>query len=107
MVKSQAVQFPDRLYAIAERIKSAYHAERVILYGSYARGEATRDSDVDVLVIAPTQERFLQRMATVRGAIRDLRKGLPVSPIVLTPAELQEREGDAFVRSILEEGIEL
>jgi uncharacterized protein len=109
VVKSQAVQFPDRLHAIAERIKSAYHAERVILYGSYARGEATRDSDVDVLVIAPTKERFYQRMATVHRLVRDLRTDIPLSPVVLTPDEIrtQEQQGNAFVCEILHKGREL
>lgn len=43
---------------IAERLKKEYNAHRVILFGSYARGEETGDSDVDLLIIAPTKERF-------------------------------------------------
>jgi len=35
----------DRLRAISERLKKEYKAEKVILFGSYARGEATEDSD--------------------------------------------------------------
>ena len=98
-----------RLRKISERLKKEYHAEKVILYGSYARGEATEDSDVDLFIIAPSSERFFERMATVRGLIRDLRNGLPVSPIVLTPEEVEERRSkeDQFVQQILEEGIML
>ena len=98
-----------RLRKISERLKKEYHAEKVILYGSYARGEATEDSDVDLFIIAPSRERFFERMATVRGLIRDLRNGLPVSPIVLTPEEVEERRSkeDQFVQQILEEGIML
>ena len=97
----------QRLRKISERLKKEYHAEKVILYGSYATGEATEDSDVDLFIIAPTNERFFERMATVRGLIRDLRNGLPVSPIVLTPEEVEKRrrKGDQFVQQILEEGI--
>ena len=98
-----------RLQTIGKKIKREYRAEKVILFGSYATGNATEDSDVDLLVIAPTKERFFERMASVRRLIRDLRDGLPVSPIVLTPAELKKRRvaGDPFGREILETGVSL
>ncbi|MBI4527692.1 MAG: nucleotidyltransferase domain-containing protein [Deltaproteobacteria bacterium] len=98
-----------RLRAIGNKIRKEYRAERVILFGSYARGDATRDSDVDLLVVAPTKERFFERIASVRRLIRELRDGLPVSPIVLTPAELAKRKrvGDPFVLEILETGVSL
>ena len=94
---------------MGKRIKKEYHAEKVILFGSYATGEATEDSDVDLLIVAPTKERFFERMATVRRLIRDLRNGLPVAPIVLTAKELEERKeaGDPFVQDILETGVPL
>jgi Predicted nucleotidyltransferases len=97
------------LQRIGKKIKQEYHAERVILFGSYARGDATEDSDVDLLVVARTKERFFERMASVRRLIRNLRDGLPVSPIVLTPGELEKRRqaGDPFVQEILETGVSL
>lgn len=96
----------ERLRKISERLKKEYHAEKVILYGSYARGEASEDSDVDLFIIAPTKQRFFERMATVRGLIRDLRNGLPVAPIVLTPEEVEKRIkiGDQFIIEIIEKG---
>ena len=99
----------ERLQKISERLKKEYHAEKVILYGSYARGEATEDSDVDLFIIAPTKERFFERMATVKSVVHDLRWRLPFSPIVLTQAELEERKkvGDQFIEEILENGIEI
>ena len=98
-----------RLQTIGKKIKKDYRAEKVILFGSYAKGNATEDSDVDLLVVAPTKERIFERMASVRRLIRDLRDGLPVSPIVLTPGELEKRRqaGDPFVREILETGVSL
>jgi len=98
-----------RLRTIGKKLKKEYQAEKVILFGSYARGDATEDSDIDLLVVAPTKERFFERMATVRRLIRDLRDGLPVAPIVLTAAELEKRKraGDPFVRDILETGVPL
>lgn len=98
-----------RIIEISDCLKKEYHAERVILFGSYARGEATEDSDVDILVIAPTKERFFERMATVLRCVRDIRNGIPLSPIVLRAEEIEERirRGDQFVEEILEKGIEL
>jgi len=99
----------ERLAAIAERLRRDYHAERVILYGSVARGTETEESDVDLLIVAPTREHFYERMATVRKIMRPLRAGLVLSPIVLTPQEIQARveQGDQFVEEILDEGIDL
>lgn len=99
----------DRMKAIGKRLKDEYHAEKVILFGSYAKGKVTEDSDVDILVIAPTKEKFFDRMATVLEYVRDLYEGLALSPIVLKPEEVAERLkiGDQFVREILEEGLEL
>ncbi|PIP13124.1 MAG: hypothetical protein COT45_00640 [bacterium (Candidatus Stahlbacteria) CG08_land_8_20_14_0_20_40_26] len=98
-----------RLIEISNCLKKECHAERVILFGSYARGEATEDSDVDILVIAPTKERFFERMATVLRCVRDIRYGIPLSPIVLRAEEVEERirRGDQFVEEILEKGVEL
>jgi len=100
-------ELTNRLRSIGEKLRRDYRAEKVILFGSYARGEETADSDVDILVVAPTKERFFQRMATVRRLIRGLRDGFPVAPIVLTVRELEKRQklGDPFVREILETGI--
>lgn len=99
----------DRIKAISERLKKEYHAQRVILFGSYARGEATKDSDVDIFIIAPIKERFFERGAGVRRVVRDLYHGIPLSPIVLTKEEVEERlkRGDQFIEQILQEGVEL
>ncbi|MDI6736538.1 MAG: nucleotidyltransferase domain-containing protein [bacterium] len=94
---------------IAERLKKEYKAKRIILFGSYATGEATEDSDVDLFIIVRTQERFFERMAHVRALIRDLRKGLPVAPIIFTQQEFKKRVnvGDQFIKEILEKGVTL
>lgn len=98
-----------RLKAIAERLRRRYGAGRVILFGSAARGEATPDSDIDLLIVFPMTERFYQRIASVLGAVRDLSHGVPLAPIVLTPDELRSRldRGDQFVQGIISTGIEL
>jgi predicted nucleotidyltransferase len=98
-----------RIKIISQRIKEKYNAQRVILFGSYARNQARADSDVDILVIAPTKERFYQRMATIKRLVRDLRNGLTIAPLILTREELEKRIKikDQFINEILETGIEL
>jgi len=102
-------QIMERLKSISNRLKKEYQAQKVILYGSYARGEATAESDIDLLVIAPTHERFFERMATARRLLRDLRKGLVIAPIVFTEEEINQRreKGDQFIKEILKTGLEL
>jgi predicted nucleotidyltransferase len=106
---SMSPEIEERIRKIGERLKKEYRAERVILFGSYARGVPTQDSDVDLFIIAPTKERFFHRMATVRRLIRDLRDGLPVAPIVLTAKELEKRRAaeDPFIEEVLDTGIPL
>lgn len=96
----------ERLYKISERLKKEYHAEKVILYGSYAKGQSTRDSDVDLFIVAPTKERFYERMASVLRCLGDLSYKFPLSPIVLTQQEVEARlqRGDQFVQQILRDG---
>ena len=77
--------------------------------GSVARGTSTEHSDIDLLVVAPTTERFYERMGSVLAVVRDISLGLPLAPIVLTPEELAVRlaRGDQFIQEILEIGVEL
>lgn len=99
----------DKLKEIAERLKEEYKAERIILFGSHATGEATEDSDVDILVIAPAKERFFERSAKVLELTRSLYAGFGLSPIVLRPEEVEQRLkiGDQFIQGIIDNGVEL
>ncbi len=99
----------SQLKTIAQRLREKYGAQRIILFGSAARGEATEHSDIDLLVIAKTTERFYERMASVLGIVRDVSIGIPLAPIVLTPEELQSRleRDDQFVQDIVNTGVDL
>ena len=100
---------PSVLTRIGDRLRGELGAERVIVYGSVARGEATIHSDIDLLVVAPSEESIYHRMARAHAVMRDLTIGLPISPLVFTPTEIQRRlsRGDHFVRDILVEGIDV
>ena len=97
------------LKAVADRLRERYGAQRVILFGSAARGEATEHSDIDLLVISPTGEKFYERVASVLRTVRDVSHGMPLAPIVLTPEEVKARldRGDQFVQDIVSTGVDL
>jgi predicted nucleotidyltransferase len=68
-----------------ERIGRQFEAERVILFGSYATGKITKDSDIDLLVVANTSLSPPQRYGAVRRLLADVPCSFDI--IVKTPAE--------------------
>lgn len=99
----------SRLKTIADRLRRDYGAARVILFGSAARDMVTEHSDIDLLVIAETGERFYERAASVLRTVRELSYGMPLAPIVLTAKELQARldRGDQFIAEVIGTGVDL
>jgi len=98
----------DRLLAeIRRRIVEAVHPQRVILFGSRARGDARDGSDVDLLVVADTEDSPWRYGARVRKALR----GLPLTKdvVVFTPEEFAVRSKwlSGVARRAAEEGVVL
>lgn len=91
---------------VVKRIAEGYHPLKVILFGSYAWGEPTDDSDIDLLIVKETSERFIDRWVAVRELIADPERRVPVEPIVVTPEELDRRiaRGDQFFQEIVARG---
>ena len=91
---------------IVDRISKGYKPKKVILFGSYAYGEPTEDSDIDLLIIKNTDKRPIDRWVEVKRILRDNRRMLPVSPLVYTEKEIEERIAikDFFVEEIFEKG---
>ncbi|MFB3881206.1 MAG: nucleotidyltransferase domain-containing protein [Armatimonadota bacterium] len=79
----------DVLGVMIERIVSRFHPEKIILFGSRARGEAHGESDIDLLVVMPTCDD--QKAATI-AVLRSL-ADLPVSKDILVTStqELETR----------------
>ena len=91
---------------IVDKLVAGYAPQKVILFGSHAYGSPDRDSDVDLLIIKETSERFIDRWVTVGRIIDGTHRSIPVEPLVLTPEELEKRLaiGDQFIREIVEKG---
>ena len=88
---------------VSGRIAAEFEPERILLFGSYAWGAPSPDSDVDLLVILPFEGKAVAKSVEMRLKIRP---PFPVDLLVRTPEKIHERLalGDPFIRSILEKG---
>ena len=93
----------SRIREFSRRIAVEYRPERIVLFGSYARGAVTPDSDVDMLIVMPFEGRSVHKSVEIR---LKLRPPFPVDLIVRTPEMVRRRleMGDNFIRDILETG---
>jgi predicted nucleotidyltransferase len=93
----------DRFERVVECIKK-YEPEKIIVFGSYARGDIDEESDLDFVVIKETDKRFLERLIEVAKLIdNDLGQ---VDVFVYTPEEFQRmiEWENPFIENVLKEG---
>jgi predicted nucleotidyltransferase len=99
----------DRLLkSVVQRIVETFDPERTILFGSYASGQSTPNSDLDLFVVMGNgEERPAQRSARIARILLDI--PFPMDIVVRTPEEVERRLsiGDYFIREILEQGLTL
>ena len=99
----QQVQL-ETLAAQLRPVFAKHHVLRAIVFGSLARGEASRRSDVDLLVVQHTDKRFLERYD---GLLRDLTQavaGRDVDLLIYTPQELAQLTHRPVIVAALREG---
>ena len=89
---------------VVRRIVETIRPERVILFGSQARGEARPGSDIDLLVIANSSEPRHRRSAPLYGALSDIL--VPMDILVYRPEEVAEwsEVPQAFVTTAIRTG---
>ena len=75
---------------MADRIAKKFHPDRIILFGSYARGDAGPDSDVDLLVVMPVRRSRRSMAVDIGAALHDIR--MPKDIIVTTPDDFKWRK---------------
>ncbi len=103
--KMPVTQIDPKLMAeIVRRIVDVIHPEKVILFGSQARGEARPDSDIDLLVIAKSTQPRYRRSPPLYGALSDILTSMDI--LVYSPEEVEDWSGvrQAFVTTAIREG---
>jgi predicted nucleotidyltransferase len=94
----------EALAEMVRRIVTALHPEKIMLFGSYAYGTPSRDSDVDLLVVMRTHARPADRYLAVSRLLRP--RPFPLDILVKTPAEVVQAltKGDSFLREVITQG---
>lgn len=94
----------DTLEIMTRCIVTGFQPERIIVFGSYARGEADEQSDIDLLVVMPDGTDRRQTAIAILGVLGGL--GVAKDVVVTTPDEIARR-GDlvgTVLRPALREG---
>lgn len=88
---------------ITRRIASSYHPDRIILFGSYAYGNPSEDSDLDLLVVLPFEGRPVYKSIEI---LEMLHPTVPLDLIVRTPEQLASRlaQHDFFLKEVIQKG---
>ncbi len=95
----------ETLPAAIEKLIEQVQPEKIILFGSYAYGHPTPDSDVDLLVIVRGKEGETRRERYLRVAQALRPRFFPADILVHTPEEIEERLTHSFfLREILTRG---
>jgi len=94
----------DLVQEVVQRIVEAAQPDKVILFGSRARGNARPDSDFDLVVIKNSDEPGYRRDASLYLALAGL--NAPVDVMVYTPEEVREWSAvpQAFITTAVREG---
>src|SRR6266496_2737982 len=81
-----------------------HEIEKAILFGSHARNEASRHSDIDLILIKNTDLRFLDRYEGILTACSQALPEWDVDILIYTPEELAGISHRAFIKQALKEG---
>ena len=93
----------EALQAFIQRLVEGFAPEKVILFGSLARGEARWDSDADILVVMPFEGSSLERRLEM---LEVCNPSFPVDLLLCRPEAAKQRYGwgDPFIREAFDHG---
>jgi predicted nucleotidyltransferase len=94
----------EGLRKVTRQIVEQFHPQKVILFGSYAYGQPTEDSDVDLLVIMETEGNPLYAAARISAAVDH---PFPLDILVIRPSDLAFalQEKNIFETEVMNKGV--
>lgn len=91
IIRNAKALHPDEIVRqMAQTIVAGFSPERIILFGSRARGDADPGSDVDLLVVMPQVTNRRELRIAIRRALNGL--GLPKDVVVLSSQEFEAKQ---------------
>jgi len=75
----------EQIESVVQVIVEGYEPMKIILFGSYAYGHPTKDSDLDLLIIKDGEASGIQRNRRVRNILKDF--SIPIDVIVKNSKE--------------------
>lgn len=95
-----------KIQAFTNEVGRKFQPEKIMLFGSYANGAPSSDSDVDILIILSFKGRNPEKATEIWLATKP---DFPVDVMVRKPEEINERLklGDPFIREIMQNGVSL
>jgi len=90
----------DELRVFIERWSRDPSIKKIILFGSVARGDVRRDSDLDLIIVQETDKKFLSRLEPF---YRDARIAMDI--LVYTPDEFAAMTEGIFLKNALQDGV--
>jgi len=98
------INFIEQIKSITSQIIDKYKPDKIILFGSAARGEFTAESDADFIIIKQDTPYF--GAERIRELSRLITREIAVDFLIYRPDEFEKRlsMGDPFLKSIIKEG---
>jgi uncharacterized protein len=88
--RSKNASWPKQIDSMVERIVRKFRPEMVILFGSHARGQASPDSDIDLLVVMDFEGSVVEKRLAIRRALH--RFCVPLDVVVTAPRDFAWRK---------------
>ena len=89
------------------RIRDGYEPEKIILFGSLARGETHEWSDIDLIIVKDTDASYGERVKALTPLIRDRLVGADILVYSLEEYESAREKDAAFLREAEKDGVVL
>ena len=101
-IKAEMIR-ADQIRRYSDELAKRFRPEKIVLFGSHASRKASKESDVDMLVVMPHRGPAAMQAARIRQQVK---APFALDLIVRSPEVLQRRIklGDSFLRAVMSEG---